>query len=567
MGLFKRWSVNLVFILAGLVYLLGLMVEIFDVDSAQYAAISREMLEGGSFLEVFQQGNDYLDKPPFLFWINAFFFYLFGYTPWAFKLGSLLFSAVGVIATYKLGNLLYNKRIGFVAAIMLMSSLAFVLMNNDVRTDTILTSAVVISVWKLTAYLYYKKKRDLVYGFIAMAIAMMTKGPIGLVIPLMALGSYTIGRHKYKDLFRWDWVMGLGIVAILMIPMSYGLYHQFDAHPEKVVSFPTPEGLVKYDNVSGLKFFYWDQSFGRITGDNPWHNNAGPLFFVHTFLWSFFPWSLLAVWAFFWRIVVAINNVIKKEKKQEWLTLGGFLLPFLALSLSQYKLPHYIYVVMPFAAIFTSEFMMRIALEKTRVWYNAAVVIQAINVLIIAALYVLIGAFVFPDTAWYWWIVGVAGFGLSLYFFFSKSHLNRLVLTSIFSALTAYLFVNGNYFPKLSEFQPTEEVAADLRELGVDEDHLFVQLPKGTFSMAYETGFILNRINNSVLDTVSFLPNTYAYSEQKGLNLLTEHGYEYEVIKSYKQFPVTQVNGTFLNAKTREESLNTTFLVKIINKQ
>ncbi|NVK28924.1 MAG: glycosyltransferase family 39 protein [Flavobacteriia bacterium] len=561
MGLFKRWAVNLIFILTGLVYLLGLFVEILEIDSAQYAALSREMIESGSFLEVYQQGRDYLDKPPFLFWLNSASFYLFGYAAWSFKLGSVLFSAVGVIATYKLGNLLYNKRIGFVAALMLMSSLAFVLMNNDVRTDTILTSAVVIAVWKLTAYLYYKRKRDLAWGFIAIAIAMMTKGPLGLLIPLMALGSYTIGRQKYKDLFRYQWVLGILLVAVLLIPMSYGLYTQFDAHPEKVVYMPTPEGLVAQDSLSGLKFFYWDQSFGRITGDNPWHNNAGPFFFVHTFLWSFFPWSLLAVWAFFWRVVGAINSVLRREKKQEWLTLGGFILPIVALSLSQYKLPHYIYVVLPFAAIFTSEFTLRIAYEKSKAWYNAALTLQGISILIVAVLGLVLGFYVFPDVPWSLWLLFGTGMVIALYFFFKGLNLDRLVLSSSIAALTAYAFINGHYFPNLTEYQPTDDVADKLEQFDVQEDEFFIDSKRGRFSMAYYTGFILNAAQERIEKQGGFEPGSYIYVDQRGKQRLDERGINYHVIETYPSFPVTMPTPQFLNNETRKEAVEETYLL------
>ncbi|KAB2814642.1 ArnT family glycosyltransferase [Phaeocystidibacter luteus] len=561
MGLFKRWAVNLIFILTGLVYLLGLFVEILEIDSAQYAALSREMVEGGSFLEVYQQGRDYLDKPPFLFWLNSASFYLFGYAAWSFKLGSVLFSAVGVIATYKLGNLLYNKRIGFVAALMLMSSLAFVLMNNDVRTDTILTSAVVIAVWKLTAYLYYKRKRDLIWGFIAIAIAMMTKGPLGLLIPLMALGSYTIGRQKYKDLFRYQWVLGILLVAVLLIPMSYGLYTQFDAHPEKVVYMPTPDGLVPQDSLSGLKFFYWDQSFGRITGDNPWHNNAGPFFFVHTFLWSFFPWSLLAVWAFFWRVVGAINSVLRREKKQEWLTLGGFILPIIALSLSQYKLPHYIYVVLPFAAIFTSEFTLRIAYEKSKGWYNTALVLQGLSITVVTIIGLLIGFYVFPDVPWSLWLVFGTGMVVALYFFFKGLNLDRLVLSSSIAALTGYAFINGHYFPNLTDYQPTDEVAKTLKGYDVSEDEFFIDSKRGRFSMAYFTGFILNSAQEHVAEEGGFKSGVYIYVDERGKRRLDESGVEYTILQMYPSYPVTMPTPEFLNNETRKDAVEETYLL------
>lgn len=565
MGLFKRWSINLVFALAGLVYLLGLFVEIMDVDSAQYATISREMLESGSFLEVYLQGHDYLDKPPFLFWLNAFSFYLFGYENWSFRLGSLLFSAVGVIATYKLGNLLYNKRIGFVAALMLMSSQAFITMNQDVRTDTILASAVVIAVWQLTAFLYYKKKRNLIWGVVGIAIAMMTKGPIGLMVPLLALGSYTIGRKRYGDFFKKEWVFGLGLLLLLLLPMSYGLYTQFDLHPEKVMAFNSDNGVVHRDSVSGLRFYFWEQSFGRITGENVWSNNAGGDFFIHTFLWSFFPWSILAVWAIFWRIFGAARDVIKGEKKQEWLTLGGFLLPFLAFSASQYKLPHYINVVLPFAAIITSEFLLRIVYEKSKYWYRAAYIIQGVNIAAIVFIYAACVFWFYPESEIPWTIFGAFGLGTGVYFFFKGMAIDRIVLSSLFCMLTANVYVNGQFYPELMKYQPSDVLSKDLAELNIDDKHFYVTNPPGSFSLAFYAGFNLQNVHTIEGVSDLFLPNSYYFGRESELEMLKQSGVSYEVIKAYPYYHVTKLSLEFLNPETRPNVTGTSYLVRILN--
>lgn len=564
MGLFRRWAINAIFILTGLVYFLGLFIEILDVDSAQYALLSREMLESGDFLQVHLQGRDYLDKPPFLFWLNSFFFNIFGYTTWSFRIGSVLFSAAGVIATYKLGNLLYNKRIGFVAALMLMSSQAFIIMNNDVRTDTILTSAVIIAVWKLTAFLYYKRKRDLIFGFVGIAVAMMTKGPIGLMVPMLALVSYTIGRSRYRDLFRKEWLIGFGIVAILLIPMSLGLYEQYDLHPEKSLSFNSDNGVTVKDSVSGLKFYFWDQSFGRLTGENVWSNGLGPDFFVHTFLWAFFPWALLAIWAFFWRVAVAIKDVLKGEKKQEWLTLGGFILPFVALSFSQYKLPHYINVVLPFAAIFTSEFTLRIAYEKSVKWFRAAQAIQGFILLLAIAVYYLIVFVFFPDSSVLWILFGIAGFGVGFYFFFKGMVLDKLVTSTLFIALTVNVLLNGLVYPEIMEYQASDDVSRDLELLDVKEENFYVYRSPASFSLAYLTGFQLNQLSHHLLSNHHFNPNSYFYGTDEGLELLKENGVSYEVVREYPTFHVTLLKWEFLNAETRKDATTPSYLVRIL---
>ena len=362
------------------------MIDVLEVDSAQYASISGEMYRDGSYLEVKQNGVDYLDKPPLVFWTASWMYNIFGVHNWSFKLSSLLFSIIGLFSTYKVGYLLYNKRTGFIAMLVLLTCQAFFIYNNDVRADALLSGAVIFSIWQLIAYLYYKKWINLIFGFAAIGVAMLAKGPIGIMVPALAMGSYLIGKKNYKDIFKWQWLVGLGITAIVLLPMSYGLYTQYDAQPEKQLSLP-PNYDEPRDSVSGLHFYYWEQSFGRITGENEWKDTSGPGFFFGIFTYSFMPWSLIGFWAIFWRIFNAARDFILKRKKQEWLTLGGFVLPFLAFSTSQFKLDHYIYVTYPFAAVIVAEFILRVVQSKPSWWTNILIAIQGLVIIISLVVY------------------------------------------------------------------------------------------------------------------------------------------------------------------------------------
>ena len=66
-------------------------IPLMDIDAAQYASISREMLERNSFLQIYDLGKDYLDKPPMLFWLSALSMKIFGISDWAYRLPSFIF--------------------------------------------------------------------------------------------------------------------------------------------------------------------------------------------------------------------------------------------------------------------------------------------------------------------------------------------------------------------------------------------------------------------------------------------------------------------------------------------
>ena len=132
-----RKYIYIVFALLALVCFIGFGIDIMDIDAAQYASMSREMMASGHYLQLFDLGKDYLDKPPFLFWISSLSLKLFGINNFAYRLPSFLFAALAVFSTYKFSRLFYEKSTSILSAIILASCQGFILMNHDVRTDTI----------------------------------------------------------------------------------------------------------------------------------------------------------------------------------------------------------------------------------------------------------------------------------------------------------------------------------------------------------------------------------------------------------------------------------------------
>ena len=145
------------------------------------------------------------------------------------------------------------------------------------------------------------------------------------------------------------------IIGILLIPMSIGLYQQYDLHPEKI--------MYGQKGISGLRFFYWTQSFGRITGESTWHENDHFLFLFENLLWGFLPWTVF----FILGMVSGVREWFRKKffigPGEEAISLGGFLVTYCALGSSKAQLPHYIYVVLPLAAVFTGKFLNSLVFE------------------------------------------------------------------------------------------------------------------------------------------------------------------------------------------------------------
>lgn len=546
---------NIPWIFAALfiIYLIGFGIDIMDIDAAQYASMSREMLQKGEYLHIYDVGKEYLDKPPFLIWVSALSMKLFGINNYAYRLPSFLFSILALYATYKLSRLYYNKTISTFAAIILASSQAFFLMNHDVRTDTILMSWVIFSLWQLAAWYRNNKFHHFIAACFGIACGMMTKGPIALLVPVFAFGPHFILHRNFKVFFRWQYLAGIMIIGILLIPMCIGLYQQFDMHPEKLVNGKT--------GVSGLRFFFWTQSFGRITGESDWNNKSNIFFLLQNMLWSFLPWILFFLIAFFLELKQVLQQKFKLLQDQEVITIGGFLLTYLSLGLSKYQLPHYIFVVFPLAAIITAKFIHALVFEKKyptlyKILLNIHFIIFT---LLWLALLVLLSA-CFDTILLYIPVIATILFALFLFIFFFKRR-SRLILPIIclFTIMGINLFLNTSFYPSLLRYQMGNMAGRWLHEQKIPSDQIFIyRYPELRSLHFYAKANILHKDSISMIKTGDWI-----LTGEGNLKDLDESGLKYVALFGGKDYHVSRLSLKFLSPLKREKELSPYVIIKI----
>ena len=197
-------KVYLYYIIASIVvYVVGsIFIPLMEVDAVQYANISREMLKNKSFLQIFDQGKDYLDKPPLLFWMSSLSMYFLGINDFAYRFPSILMAIVAIYSTYKFTLLYYAKEVAILASLVLASSQAMFLITHDVRTDTMLMGWVILGIWQFSIWLQKRNWGSFITAFVAIAFGMMTKGPIALMVPIFSFAPHILIHKKYKLLFK-----------------------------------------------------------------------------------------------------------------------------------------------------------------------------------------------------------------------------------------------------------------------------------------------------------------------------------------------------------------------------
>lgn len=554
------------FVILLIVYIIALFIDIMDVDSSQYAAMAMEMIQNNSYVEITDQGRNYLDKPPLLFWLSAFSYQIFGMSNAAFKLPSMLFALLGIFATYRLAKLYYGEKVGYWAALIVGSTQAFFLMVNDVRTDLMLTGAVIFAVWQIAEYIENKKWLNFILGFVGIGLAMLAKGPIGLVLPAIAIGIHLILLRDWKTIFKWQWLLGLVVVGIVLLPMMIGLYTQYDSNPTVEVNDKIGE--------SGLKFYFWTQSFGRITGENVWDNNAGPLFLTESTLWAFLPWTLLLFAAWISGGIKIIKQKFKIEKGQEAITIGAFTFALFALSKSSYQLPHYIFVAYPFAAIFTAKWAICV-LEDGWQWAKNTIKITqiVISVLIWGAAAALFYTFnldtiILP-------VILVIGLIMVLYYISKNYQKTTSVLQISFISICFFnLSMNTHFYPKLMEYQ-AYSVGGKYINSKVEEEKItnnnFIIFPMGSaHSLDFYTGWIVRSIwTEHYFNNFKNGDEVWVYTNKEGKERLEEQLPQYEITeeKYMPYYKPAELRIEFLNPETRESTLRHHYILKVKIKQ
>ena len=531
-------------VLCIIIYILGsLFIPLMEIDSVQYANISREMLQNKSFLQIFDQGKDYLDKPPLLFWLSSLSMYLFGLNDFAFRLPSILMAILAIYSTYKFTLLYYSNEIAALAALVLASTQAMFLITHDVRTDTMLMAWVMLAIWQFAFWLNNRKWSSLIIAFTAVAFGMMTKGPIALMVPIFSFAPHLIMHRNFKMLFRWEYLLGIGIIVILLIPMDIGLYQQFDLHPEKVMYEKT--------GTSGLRFFYWTQSFGRITGESVWHENDDFFFLFQNLLWGFLPWTLFLIFGLISECTKIIRTKFTLNKNEEWIVLPGFLITYTALGISNYQLPHYIYVVLPFTAIIAAKSLYSLVINwENRIFKN---IINGINIFIyILILSILLVLLLFTfNTNIYLVIASLSVMGIFFLIVMVKKTeaIPRVIQFALFTIVTTNLLLTIFFYPKLLEYQLGNEVSKVIRQKNIDKNKFYLYQVYYERSLDFYSNYSFQNIEN--LDSLK--TNDYVLIKNELINqeLLTN----FNKIERISTFHVSTLNAEFLNPKTRDSAL------------
>ena len=188
-----------------------------DPDEVFYAQSAREMVAQGSFLTPLLFGEPQFEKPPLTYWLLMGSFKLFGVHPWSARLIPALAGVLAALAVYLFARRLVTRETAALAALVEFTALACLGQSLALLTDMVFTACIAWSLYFFYRWFEEHRQRSL-YLFAACAgLAVMTKGPVGIIAELLAIVLFlrVSGRNEQlkRFLFHPWWAVFLLVAA------------------------------------------------------------------------------------------------------------------------------------------------------------------------------------------------------------------------------------------------------------------------------------------------------------------------------------------------------------------
>lgn len=349
-GRIEKFSAIFSLVILGLtICLLGLSIYgLFDVDETRYAASAVEMVRSGNYLVPTFNGEPRMDHPIFYYWLLAGFFQIFGFSPGSFRLVSALFAFGLIMAVGRIVHRESRVEGGFLAGVILATSSFFAYMARVAVADMVFSFFLFLSSFLLYMGTFDAKKVDRLMiraGVCIMALAFITKGIAGAILPLLCLFlfSWLNGRLKRMVSALADW-KALVLFFLIALPWYVALYLRM-----------------------GPEFFhaYIGESIGRMVSASSDHR--GPIYYyIPVVFLGMFPWSLFLPQTFF---SILKERGFSLKAVGENISLDMFLLLFscvifIYFSLSSEKVATYILSIFPALAIMVGLFLEKVILRE-----------------------------------------------------------------------------------------------------------------------------------------------------------------------------------------------------------
>ncbi len=303
-----------------------------EPDEARYGEIAREMVERADWVTPTCNYVKYFEKPPLVYWLTAATLSGLGLSEFAARLWPALFGLLGIATAGLLGRAMYGAWVGLVAAAVLAACPYYFGLSQALVLDVPLAALIAVALaafW--AAYVTavpWRRRAAVLALYVATALAVLTKGPVAVVLVGGTLAAFIVLRREWRAL-RWL-VSPLAGVAFLGVALPWFV----------MVSVRSPEFV---------DFFVVKQHLQRFAA--PTEHRQGMWFFIPIVLGGALPWSAFFLLAPRQPLAALRRLVAGRASAATLYCVLWVAVTFVFFSLSRSKLATYVVPLFPPLAI------------------------------------------------------------------------------------------------------------------------------------------------------------------------------------------------------------------------
>lgn len=194
-------------------------VPLFNPDECFFAESAREMLVTGNFITSTFNFDIRYTKPPLHLWGIALCYALFGCSEFSARFFGAACAAILIVTTYCFINKFVGMRAGLIATAMLLTSPLYMVTGRLSITEMPLSLFTATGLFCFYSAFQEKRISFAWLGYALLAAGMMTKGPVGIVLPVLVLAVYHLMRRNFlAALAFYKPHIGAIIASVLALP-------------------------------------------------------------------------------------------------------------------------------------------------------------------------------------------------------------------------------------------------------------------------------------------------------------------------------------------------------------
>ncbi|MCM1073990.1 MAG: glycosyltransferase family 39 protein [Bacteroides sp.] len=256
---------------------------LMDVDESRYVLMARDMFHSKDFMTLYLNNEYFFEKPPLYFWGECLSFALFGkVNEFTARFPVALYGASCCYLLYFIGKKIVSRLYGVVAALILATSLEFVILAKFAILDIVVSTCIAFSLCFGVIVYFCRESHKKYYWwlfYIFSALAVMAKGIPGFVVPFGSMFFISIVSKKFKDIFKPQYfIPGIVLFLLIVLPWHIAMFKMYNP-------------------------LFWDEyivkhHLARFLGSEVINREQPFYFYFLTLMWGFFPWilSCLVVW-------------------------------------------------------------------------------------------------------------------------------------------------------------------------------------------------------------------------------------------------------------------------------